>query len=284
MAYLDPAEHITATIVAAIEAGETGKGWKMPWHKNGWEFPVNAVTNKEYRGINVLMLSIAASVKGYPTAHWATFKQWESLGARVKRGEKSTLGMYYERKTKENAETGEESSYMFAKGFHVFNAAQIDGWTPPVRESSSEIERHAAADALIAATSAEIKYGSDRACYIPAADIINLPAAGQFKTQDAMYSTAFHEIGHWTGAKHRLDRNLSTRFGDDAYAFEELVADLCAAFVCADLGVHSELPQDHVKYVASWAARLKSDKRAIYKAASLAQAARDYIKAFGKAA
>jgi hypothetical protein len=278
---------ITDAIVEALEKGAAN--FEMPWHQN-FESPVNASTGKFYRGLNVVALWAAAYVKNYSTPYWATFKQWQELGANVKKGEKSTLGMYFstiDKVVTDASGNHEVDSYFLVKPFFLFNADQVEGWEKPAAPLLNEAKTLAHVDAFVKQTLADIRSIDDRAYYSPLLDFINMPAKKLFKktktstATEAYYATMLHELVHWTGAKKRLDRlPLMARQGGEEYAFEELVAELGSAFLCAELGVSNEFRQDHANYIGHWIKVLKNDKRAIFKAAKLGQQATNYLKEF----
>lgn len=276
---------VTDTIIAAIEGGISGKV-EMPWHEIN-RIPENAMTGKCYQGINVPLLWIYQIKQNYELPVWATYRQWAELGAQVKRGEKGAPVVFY--KTFEIAaeSDGEDpQTRRFARHSTVFNAAQVEGYDFAVAHeapSPALIENIGAADALVSQTGADIRHGSGQAFYVPAMDYINMPAREMFKdtststATENYYSTLFHELTHWAGAKHRLDRLNNDRFGGKDYAFEELVAELGAAMCCASTGVTSSPREDHARYIKSWLAALKSDKKFIFSAASQAQKAVDFL-------
>ncbi|MDR3440600.1 zincin-like metallopeptidase domain-containing protein [Telmatospirillum sp.] len=281
---------ITDHIIAAIEAG--AGDWCMPWHVQGngaAVMPVNAASKKAYRGVNVLNLWIAAQAAGYPAGIWATYKQWAELGAQVRKGEKATLVVFWkvfengeeedDAGEDENTDTGRQGRRFMARGYHVFNCAQVDGFDAPALPQSTEPERIATAEAFFAAAGADIRHGGNRAFYAPGPDFIQLPPFAAFRDAVAYYATLAHEATHWTGHPTRCARDFKGRFGSEAYAAEELVAELGAAFLCADLGLASEPRPDHAAYVANWLKVLKGDKRAIFTAASKAQQAADWMHA-----
>lgn len=292
-AKLDIHQAITDQIVTAIENG--APDFKMPWHRSRGSLmrPVNVSTGNAYQGVNVLSLWVAAEVHGYSTPIWGTYRQWQAKGAQVRKGEKASLVVFYKELEfeRENAETGqsEEGKTLFARASHVFNAAQVDGFELPEPEDAPKtiIESLADADALIAASGAIIREGGEKAFYRPSDDTIALPDRFRFtgtetmSPQEAFYATALHELTHWTGAKHRLDRNFAGRFGSESYAFEELIAELGASYLCAHLGITTELRPDHAAYIANWLKVLKGDKKAIFTAASQADKAARFLLAFG---
>jgi antirestriction protein ArdC len=296
---VDVHDAITAKIVAAIEAG-AGE-FQMPWHRPGVAFtiPKNALTEKQYRGSNILSLWIDADVKKFENQTWATFKQWQELGAHVRKGEKGSLIVKYGEWTPKAAgdapkpETGgddaDAAKRLFAKAAWVFNAQQVDGWSiEPAVPRDDLTTRLDHVDAFIASTGAAFREGGQRAFYRHRdskgeGDFIQMPPRNLFTGTDtstpteSFESTRLHELGHWSGAVHRLNREFGQRFGDKAYSFEELVAELSAAFLCADLQITNSPRADHAQYIANWLEVLKGDTKAIFTAASLATRAVDYL-------
>jgi len=273
---------VTAQIVTAIENG-TGT-WRMPWHTSGrFAFsPINVASKKPYRGINTLCLWAAAQAKGYERAEWATYQQWQDRGAQVRKGEKATTVVFWKfaHESGEVQDDGAEtpagrSRLLFTRGYSVFNAAQVDGYTPTADAEASMPERIAHAEAFFAAIRADVRNGGNQAFYSPASDHIQMPPFAAFREGVAYYSTLAHEHTHWTAPMARCDRQLGKRFGDNAYAAEELIAEIGAAFTCAHLGLSIEPREDHAQYLASWLRVLKADSRAIFTAASKAQQACD---------
>jgi antirestriction protein ArdC len=169
------------------------------------------------------------------------------------------------------------SRKVVARAFRVFNAEQVDDFAPTPAHLLPESERLAAAEAFFHGQGASVWFGSDSAFYDPASDVISMPAFSRFKSASAYYSAFAHELAHWSGAKCRLNRDLSGRFGSEAYAMEELIAELAAAFIAAHLGLGCEPRRDHAPYIASWLRVLRGDNRAIMAAAIRAQSATDYL-------
>lgn len=282
---------VTNNIIAAIEKG--AGDWQMPWHRTGEGLnrPVNIDTSNAYRGINVLSLWAAAQARGFSTGTWGTYRQWQNKGCQVREGEKSSLIVFYKEFTVEeqleNGET-EEGKRMMARASYVFNADQVDGFeVPALPEPKDPVRVIAEADAFIQATGANIRHGGTQAYYRPPhggdGDYIQMPEKDRFtgsetsSATECYYSTLLHELTHWTGGTKRCDREFGKRFGDDAYAVEELVAELGAAFLCADLGVTLEPRADHAAYIQNWLKVLKADKKAIFTAASQAAKATDFL-------
>jgi antirestriction protein ArdC len=260
----------------------------MPWHrgaKSAGAFgrPHNPVSKHVYQGSNVLQLWCAQDAFGYATPAWATYKQWQSVDAQVRKGEKGTPIIFMRRMEREtvgdDGET-ETESYLIARASYVFNAAQVDGYAAPAEPSkpslSECIER---ADAFVAGTDAIVRHGGERAFYSPSSDHIQMPERGTFRdtstrtASEGYYGVLLHELTHWTGHEKRCAREFGKRFGDNAYAVEELVAELGASFLSADLGVTNEPRPDHARYVASWLEVLKGDSRAIFHASAKAESA-----------
>lgn len=272
---------VTAQIVAAIETG-TGN-WRMPWHTSGkFAFsPINVASKKPYRGINTLCLWAAAQAKGYERGEWATYQQWLDRGAQVRKGEKATTVVFWKfadsRSESEDDAPASGSRLLFTRGYSVFNAAQVDGYTPKLDADMPIEQRIELADAFFSGIEARVAHQGNRAFYSPMDDSITLPPFTAFFTPMDYYSTRAHETGHWTSKESRCNRELGKRFGDNAYSMEELIAELAAAFVCAHLGLSSEPRPDHAQYIQSWLRVLKADKRAIFTAASKAQQAADFM-------
>jgi antirestriction protein ArdC len=274
---------VTDAIINAIEQGVGN--WRMPWHTSGkFAFsPINVTSKKPYRGINTLCLWAAAQAKGYERGEWATYQQWQDRGAQVRKGEKATTVVFW--KFANNAaetEDGDESPksgsrLLFTRGYSVFNAAQVDGYTPKAEPDMPMPERIERADAFFQAIAASVRHGGNRAYYAPDSDHIQMPPFAAFIENVSYYSTLAHEHTHWTAQASRCDRQLGKRFGDNAYAAEELIAELGAAFTCAHLGLSTEPREDHAQYIQSWLRVLKADKRAIFTAASKAQHATDFM-------
>lgn len=278
---------VTDKIVAAIEAG--AGDFVMPWHVSATTGrPTNALTGHGYRGVNVVALWAEAVLAGYGTGWWASYRQWERLGAQVRRGEHGTVIVFYNRlNTAPTDDLDESDQYrLVARAFRVFNLDQVDGWEPPEPSKVSLVEKLAEVEAFVGATKAVVVHGGVKACYRRTEDRIDLPSRDRFRNtptstaREAYYGTLLHELTHWSGAVHRLNRTFGARFGDNEYAVEELVAELGAAFLCADLGIANEPRPDHAAYVASWLEVLNQDRRAIFTAAAKANEAAVFLQAF----
>jgi len=274
---------VTDSIIAMLEAGV--RPWAPGHNAKNCGLPVipTRACGTAYRGINVALLWGAAEMKGYRHQTWMTFNQAKALGGCVRKGERATPVVYWGtfKAQADDADDGEESkARLFAKSYSVFNVEQIDGlperFFEPATVEPSET-RIAKADAWAVATGADIRHGGSQAFYSPKGDYVQVPPFAAYAEPERYYSTLTHELTHWSGAKARLDRTFGKRFGDKAYAFEELVAEMGAAFSCARLGIENETREDHASYLASWLNVLKADKRAIFTAASKAQAACDYL-------
>ena len=273
---------VTHKIIEAIEAG-AGE-FVLPWHRAGPNLgrPTNAASRAPYQGVNVVTLWAEAMLRGYGSGWWATYEQGKTLGAQVRKGERGTTIVFYKRLGEPDGEEA-EGWRLVARAFRVFNAEQTVGWSPPAPARSSPAEVIEQANAFVASTKAIVRYGGDVACFRPADDVIAMPERDRFvgsrtsTPTEAFYATLFHELVHWSGAKHRLDRQFGKRFGDRAYVAEELVAELGAAFLCADHAISNEPRADHAAYLSQWLALMADDKRAIFTAAQQARQAVTYL-------
>lgn len=283
----DVYQQITNHVIAAIEAG--APRFEMPWHQGANQSrPVNVDTGRKYRGVNTVALWIAQTHRDYQSATWGTYRQWQNRGAQVRKGERATTVVFFKdfehpvEETDENGETKSRRSFV-ATASWVFNADQVDGYTASDLPQVDKTQVLARAEAFIAATQAKLTELGATACYNPLTDTINMPRRALFtgssssSATESYYSTLLHELTHWSGHPARLKRELMNRFGSAAYAMEELVAELGAAFLCADLAVSLEPRPDHAAYIDGWLSVLKHDKRAIFTAASMASLASDYL-------
>jgi antirestriction protein ArdC len=283
----DVYERITSRIVAELEQGV--RPWLKPWNA---EHAAGRITRPlrsngvPYQGINVLMLWGESVTKGYAAPIWMTFKQALELGANVRKGEHGSLVVYADRirRTERDEATGEEAEreIPFLKGYTVFNAEQVEGlpahFYAVAEPRLDPVQRIDRAEAFFAATGAAIRHGGSMAYYSASDDRVQMPPFESFRDAESYYATLAHEVTHWTKHGKRLDREFGRkRWGDEGYAMEELVAELGAAFLSADLDLTPEPREDHAAYIASWLKVLKNDKRAIFTAASHAQSAADYL-------
>lgn len=278
---------VTDQIIEAIEAG--ADDYRMPWHESAGGLPKNAATQKPYRGINTLTLWSASRGKGYASPTWATLRQWNAMGAHIRKGEKGSTIVFF----KPAVDSDEPDSRLpksarrrfILKVSNVFNANQVEGWqdeqATPVPDPTERLER---ADGFVSSLEADIRHGGDIAAYNKVLDFIRMPERHRFvgtatsTPTEAYYSVLLHEHVHWSGHRSRLDRVLSGRFGDHAYAMEELVAELGAAFLCAELGISAVPRRDHAAYLSSWLCVLQEDKTALFRAAASAADASRYLQ------
>ncbi|MEJ8472848.1 ArdC family protein [Roseibium algae] len=277
---------VTDKIIADLEKGELT--WLKPWsagHAEGRITRPMRHNGLPYSGINVLMLWGAALDAGFLSPYWMTFKQARELGAHVTKGEKGNQVVYANTLTKtEEAEDGseEERQIPYMKTYTVFNVEQIEG-LPELYYVQPEpvidlVERMDHAEGFFAATGADIRHGGNRAFYSGASDHVQMPHFEMFRAPEAYYATLAHEVTHWTKHRKRLERDFGRkRWGDEGYAMEELVAELGAAFLCADLTLTPEPGTGHAAYIQSWLKVLKNNKRAIFSAAAHAQRAADFL-------
>ena len=275
---------ITDQIIAAIEAG-VGE-FKLPWHRPGHDLlcPRNVASNVAYRGVNILTLWLTAQSKGFTSGIWGTFNQWTAIGAKVRKGEKAAHVVFY-KEINICEEEDEIKKRLFARATPVFAAEQVEGYQlePLSHPPEAEFKRSTEIEEFIGRTRAMLQHGGHQAYYQPSTDSIHLPFRETFlqtetsSPEENYYSTLFHELTHFSGAKGRCDRDLTGRFGSSAYAMEELIAELGAAFLCGHFKISASPREDHAQYLANWLSVLKSDKRAIFTAASKASQAVDYL-------
>ncbi|WP_296721411.1 zincin-like metallopeptidase domain-containing protein [Erythrobacter sp.] len=278
-------DDVTATIIGQLEEGLFP--WVRPWSAAlaAPGLPRNAVTGRAYSGINVLILWGAVIEGGYPSQGWLTFRQALAAGGCVRKGERGRTVFYADRFVPKGEREGSDGSeepraIAFLKRFTVFNVAQCEGLPENITAAPvplPERELHENAEALIAATGADVRIGGAEAFYSPCADYVQVPPQPAFHHQIDYYRTALHELGHWTGHASRLGRDQTGRFGSAAYAREELVAELAAAFLCAALGIQPTVR--HADYLGGWLAVLRADNRAIFRAASQASTAAEFLLA-----
>lgn len=285
----DLMQQITDGIIAQLEQGVAP--WFMPWNGDagasaGASVPVNHSTGKAYRGINTLILWVSAASRGYRSGRWLTYKQAQAIGAQVRKGEKGTqIAVYKPWELKDVNSAGDEvkRTVPVLRSYTVFAVEQCDGIEIPDRAPIAALiegQTHEGAEMLMA--KANVEHGGIKASYSPALDTIRMPVMAAFNDASAYYATALHELTHWTGHKSRCGRDFSGKYGTQAYAREELVAELGAAYLCASLGISGKL--QHAEYIGSWLEVLKSDKRAIFQAAAAAQKAVDYLGVVGQVA
>jgi antirestriction protein ArdC len=278
---------VTTRVIAELEAGRLP--WVQPWDSAacGCTMPHNAGTGRRYSGINVLILWAAVVAGGYASQRWLTYAQAQAAGGNVRRGEKGTVVCYADRFTPKGEaaravdEDRDARQIAFLKRFTVFNIDQCEGLpealtVAPERPVSLKILPQV--QALIEASGADIRIGGDKAYYAASGDFIVVPPPSAFAEPINWHRTALHELGHWSGHGNRLDRNQRGPFGSADYAREELIAEMTSAFACASLSIQPTVR--HADYIGSWLAVLREDDKAIFRAASAASKAADYLLAF----
>jgi antirestriction protein ArdC len=278
---------VTNAILADLENGV--RSWTKPWsaeHLAGRITRPLRSTGGPYSGINVVLLWAEAANRGFTAPIWITFRQALALGGHVRKGEHGSTVVYANRIIRtESGDDGQdvERQIPFLKAYTVFNVDQVEGLPPhfyavaePKLDAAQRIDH---ADRFFAATGAEVRHGGNQAYYAMQPDYVQMPPFESFEDQESYYATLAHECTHWTRHPARLDRDLGRkRWGDDGYAREELVAELGAAFLCADLGLELTPRPDHASYIGSWLKVLKDDRRFIFTAAAHAQRACDFLQ------
>jgi antirestriction protein ArdC len=274
---MDLYQDVTNKIVASLEAGTPP--WIRPWSTGDSGLPVNGATQRPYAGINVVLLTLESMVQGYDRNTWLTYRQAAALGAQVRAGEHGATVVFYKQLEFPDKDDPTKPGKVvpLLRSFTVFNADQIDNLPPHLTQPAPPPtwDPLDAADRLLMASGATIHHKGNKAFYHPPLDYIVLPPRTSFPSAPAYYSTGLHELSHWSGAPSRLNRDLSGRFKEAAYAAEELVAEMSSAFLCAQIGIEGGL--QHASYAASWLRLLRSDKRAVFTAAAKAQQAATYI-------
>jgi antirestriction protein ArdC len=287
----DVAAEITDLIIRKLEEGVPP--WTRPWQTADMGGRPLRHCGTPYMGINTLYLWALGDAAGYRSRYWMTYRQAGELGGNVRRGESGAVSVYYSSFKKEDTHptTGETTSrsVRFLRHYIVFNADQIDGlpdhfYARPVPAiSASPSRRQRAIDRFFAAIPAKVRHGGNQAYFSPTFDLIQLPNRSAFRSMDHYASTRCHESVHWSGHETRLSRAFGKRFGDKAYAFEELVAEIGAGLCCADLQLPNQLHDGHASYVAHWLGILRGDKTAIIHAAAKAEQAFAYLRGFSAA-
>lgn len=274
-------EQVTDRIIGALENGVIP--WKKEWRTNGKTsgLPFNLVSKSPYRGINILTLACS----GYSQNGWCTYKQAQSLGYQVRKGEKSTPIIFWKFPTKAELLENPKSA-PFARLYSVFNIEQLDGVPSelpfdgepfdPIEECETVVNTF-----MSSASHPTLGHGGDRAYFSPSTDHVQMPTRESFNNPGGYYATLFHEFAHSTGIKSRCNRpefgEMST-FGDDAYSREELTAEFASAFLCAETGCsNEERLNNSVAYIQGWIRKLKNDKQLAIQAAQRAQRATDFI-------
>lgn len=280
-------DEVTGRIIAELEAGRFP--WVRPWGAPDGAaagLPRNALTGRSYSGINILILWGAVIERGWSSQSWLTFRQAVQAGGAVRKGERGTTVVYADRFTpeaeKERArQTGEDARAVpFLKRFTVFNIAQCEGLRPGLAADPAPLpdrEIVPVAEEVIAASGVDFRIGGNEAYYVPSEDYVQVPPQPAFFEQINYYRTALHELCHASGHPSRLDRKLLNAFGSKDYAREELVAEMGSAFLCAALGIVPTVR--HADYLGSWLSVLREDNRAIFRAASAASKAADWLLA-----
>jgi len=298
MAKIDIYQVVTDSLVSLLEKGR--RPWVKPWDAPAGHFgafgalPLRS-NGKPYQGINIWILWARSEEKGYTNARWITLKQANKLGGKVRKGEKGTMVVKWTIKDLLDKTSGkpitdgkgQPKKIFFASYSTVFNVEQCEKlperfFPKPVEKTEAEVTKAKLAridhaEQYFKNIGAEVRHGGSSAFFSPSSDHIQMPEFEKFHSAEHYYSTEAHEHGHWTGAEKRLNREFGKRFGDDAYAMEELVAEMTAAFVGALLGMPVQTREDHADYMAHWIKVLKADNKAIFTASSAAQKATDYL-------
>ena len=282
-------QEVTNKIITVLERVHANQ-WQAPFAELAAQgLPINPTTENHYHGVNIPSLWFDQQANKFTSNHWATYKQWQEQGAQVKKGERGSLIVFYKTlvTTEENDKGEEQENHIpMLRTFTVFNADQVDGYDHQEKgagpaNDTDLVKRIEAVDRFCANTGADIRDTGAGAYYSPMLDYINMPETIKFidtptaTATENYYATLFHELTHWTGAQHRLNREQCKE--RNKYAFEELIADLGAAFLCSQLGIVQTPREDHAHYIKNWLKALKNDKKFIFKASAQAAKAAEYM-------
>lgn len=279
----DVYQHVTDRILDALNGGTVP--WRNPiLGSRDTAWPRNLTSRRTYRGINTFLLALTAWAEGYQSPYWLTFKQAQARGGRVKKGEKSTLVVFWKQLTVEDKEAGKDKLVPLLRHYRVFNTEQCDDIEHPEEDQEKRVREFqpiAEASSIVEGYDGpSVQHGGHRAFYRPKTDEVQLPEPGRFTTDESYYATLLHELTHSTGHSSRLDRGLDTElapFGSPDYSREELVAEMGAAFLCGHAGIEPAILGNAAAYIQGWLGRLKDDKRLVVQAAGAAQKAADLI-------
>lgn len=273
-------QFVTNTVIAQLQEGVPP--WVRPWADERVPgigmIPSNLITGRLYSGSNILLLWLTATSMGYPNLQFCTYQQVNSIGAKVRKGEKAAHVIFTKHLMNKDEETGQDKASVVVKSYPVFNLSQLEGvperYLEPQQPDSAE-PKNQKATRFVRGTGIKVHHGANKAAYYPARDEIVMPTMGAFENEDAYWGTLNHELTHASGHKDRLARTFGRRFGDQAYAFEELVAELGSAFLCARLGIAGSFRS--ASYMDSWLKVMIADHRAVFTAASYAGQAADWL-------
>lgn len=284
---MDVKQEVTNRIIEVLERGTQDLNQILVRGSAGG-MPRNGATGAEYRGSNILCLWIAQMCKGYSSNVWLTYKQAQAMGAQVRKGEEATLCAYFDKKqinveaAEGQPEEGDEGKrfYAYCKPFYLFNVEQIDN-LPEHLNPSDKVNASIAPiediEAFISKTGAQFSVDGFKMCYSPTNDVISLPAIEHFTSVENYYNVKLHELSHWTGHESRLNRTYGKRFGDRAYACEELTAEICGAVLAGRFGIFDATLENHASYIESWIECLKADKNAVFTMSKAAFEAYDFL-------
>jgi len=277
-------QEVTDRIIGMLEKGVIP--WRCPiLGRQKLDFPKNLMSGKEYRGVNVFLLAMTAWAEGYESSYWLTFNQAKERGGSVRKGEKSSIIVFWKQYEVEDRDTGEPKNVPVLRYYNVFNADQCEGVEVPDAPKFEPIDFNPITEADAIATGYVdgpiIEHGGSKAYYRPSADAVKLPEPTRFSSNEEYYSTLFHELAHSTGHSKRLDRGLDTDlqpFGSADYAKEELVAEMASAFLCAHAGIQPATIDNQAAYLDGWLRKLRGDKKLVISAAGAAQKAADWVR------
>ena len=275
---------VTDQIITMLDTGVVP--WRSPiLGRTSAGHPKNLESRKKYRGVNVFLLAFTAYAHGYESSYWLTYNQAKQQGGNVRKGEKSSMVVFWKQFETKDRETGEDKKIPVLRYYNVFNLAQIEGITAPDAVPFTPIDFHPidAAEGIVKSytDSPTLEHGGSQAFYRPTSDTVKMPEATRFASSEEYYSTLFHELAHSTGHSKRIDRGLDSDpkpFGSADYGREELVAEMAAAFLCGESGIKPTVIDNQAAYIGGWLKQIKQDKKLVISAAGAAQRAADWIR------
>ena len=279
---LDIYQTVTDRILEMLDKGTVP--WRQPIRNAGGGWPRNIESGRPYRGINVFLLSMTAWVQGYTSSYWTTFRQVDKAGGHVRKGEKSTMVVFWKKLEVKDEKTGEPKQIPVLRYYNVFNAEQCDDLKAPdvPSEPVEPFDPIEEAESIVTdyPDRPMLEFKGKQACYLPKDDLVRMPKPEQFLCREFFYATMFHELAHSTGHSTRLNRQLDARlpaFGSPDYSREELIAEMGSAFLCATAGISPQTIEQSAAYIAGWRKRLAADPKVVVMAAGAGQRAADWI-------
>ena len=278
----DKLQEVLSSIAERLKAGVAP--WRQPWANGADPCRPLRADGRPFSGSNAMLLAMYGASRGCASPYWLTFKQCLALDAHVRKGAKGAPAILFRTRLVDGDEGEDERVLKFLQSYVVFNADDVDALPDAFRVAPpiDPVMRAQARDEVLAAIPAELRHAGSAAFYSRVGDYIQLPEVEAFETVDDYRSTWAHELGHWSGAEARLNRSFGARFGDRAYAFEELVAEGISLLLGLEIGVRPQMLDSHAAYLANWGRLLEDRPNALVEAFGHAQRATDYLLSFSR--